>query len=126
MFEGFSPETIDFLWGVRMNNNREWFAQNKSQYVTKLYEPMKALGKDLFVPFLDRPGNILKVSRIYRDARLHHPDPYKEPGGAKIPACILRSARRASATAFSCGILRCLPWRISAGRSRPIPRNFWS
>ena len=78
MFEGFSPETVDFLWGVRMNNNREWFAQNKSQYVTKLYEPMKALGKDLFVPFLDRPGNILKVSRIYRDARLHHPDPYKE------------------------------------------------
>ena len=78
MFEGFSPETIDFLWGIRMNNNREWFTQNKKQYVTKLYEPMKALGKDLFAPFLERPGNILKVSRIYRDARMHHPDPYKE------------------------------------------------
>ena len=25
MFEGFSPETFDFLWGIRMNNNREWF-----------------------------------------------------------------------------------------------------
>ena len=78
MFEGFSPETIDFLWGIRMNNNREWFTQNKKQYVTKLYEPMKALGKDLFQPFLDRPGNILKVSRIYRDARMHHDLPYKE------------------------------------------------
>ncbi len=78
MFEGFSPETVDFLWGIRMNNNREWFLQNKQLYVQKLYEPMKALGKDLFTPFLDRPGNILKVSRIYRDARLHHPDPYKE------------------------------------------------
>ena len=23
MFEGFTPETIDFLWGIRMNNNRQ-------------------------------------------------------------------------------------------------------
>lgn len=78
MFEGFSPETVDFLWGIRMNNNRDWFLEHKKDYVNYLYEPMKALGKELFQPFLDRPGNILKVSRIYRDARLHHPLPYKE------------------------------------------------
>ena len=78
MFEGFSPETVDFLWGIRMNNNREWFLEHKKNYVNYLYEPMKALGKDLFQPFLERPGNLLKVSRIYRDARLHHPVPYKE------------------------------------------------
>ena len=78
MFTGFTPETFDFLWGIRMNNNRDWFLEHKQQYVTALYEPMKALGQELFQPFLDRPGNILKVSRIYRDARLHHPDPYKE------------------------------------------------
>ena len=78
MFEGFSPETVDFLWGIRMNNNREWFTEHKKDYVNYLYEPMKALGKDLFAPFMDKPGNILKVSRIYRDARLHHPLPYKE------------------------------------------------
>lgn len=78
MFEGFSPETVDFLWGIRMNNNREWFTAHKQDYVNYLYEPMKALGKDLFAPFLERPGDILKVSRIYRDARLHHPLPYKE------------------------------------------------
>ncbi len=78
MFTGFTPETIDFLWGIRMNNNREWFTEHKKQYVDTLYEPMKALGKELFEPFLDKPGNILKVSRIYRDARLHHPLPYKE------------------------------------------------
>ena len=78
MFEGFSPETIDFLWGIRMNNNRDWFLEHKQDYVNRLYEPMKALGKDLFEPFLTRPGNVLKVSRIYRDARLHHPVPYKE------------------------------------------------
>ena len=78
MFEGFTPETIDFLWGIRMNNNREWFTEHKKDYVNHLYEPMKALGKDLFLPFLDRPGNLLKVSRIYRDARMHHEVPYKE------------------------------------------------
>ncbi len=78
MFEGFSPESIDFLWGIRMNNNRDWFMANKSNYVNFVYEPMKALGKALFEPFLDAPGNELKVSRIYRDARLHHPLPYKE------------------------------------------------
>ena len=78
MFEGFSPETVDFLWGLRMNNNREWFTANKPAYETYLYRPMKALGQELFTPFLDRPGDLLKVSRIYRDARLHHPLPYKE------------------------------------------------
>ena len=78
MFEGFTPETIDFLWGIRMNNNRDWFLEHKKDYVNHLYEPMKALGKDLFEPFLEKPGNLLKVSRIYRDARMHHPVPYKE------------------------------------------------
>ena len=78
MFEGFSPETVDFLWGIRMNNNREWFTANKENYVNYLYAPMKELGKDLFQPFLDKPVNLLKVSRIYRDARMHHPLPYKE------------------------------------------------
>ena len=78
MFTGFTPETIDFLWGIRMNNNRDWFLSHKQQYIDTLYEPMKALGAELYRPFSDRPGNILKVSRIYRDARLHHPTPYKE------------------------------------------------
>ena len=78
MFPGFTPETIDFLWGIRMNNNWDWFQDHKKQYVDTLYEPMKALGKALFQPFLDKPGNILKVSRIYRDARMHPPEPYKE------------------------------------------------
>ena len=78
MFEGFCPETVDFLWGIRMNNNREWFLEHKKDYVNHLYAPMKALGKDLFQPFLDKSGCLLKVSRIYRDARMHHPLPYKE------------------------------------------------
>lgn len=78
MLEGFTPETFDFLWGIRMNNNRDWFLAHKQQYQNALYEPMKRLGQDLFAPYAQEPGMILKVSRIYRDARLHHPQPYKE------------------------------------------------
>ena len=78
MFTGFTPETVDFLWGIRMNNNRDWFQANKQRYTDTLYQPMKALGQALFAPFADKPGNLLKVSRIYRDARMHHPLPYKE------------------------------------------------
>ena len=79
MFEGFSPETVDFLWGIRMNNNREWFLAHKSDYTRYLYEPMKALGQYLFEPYADHPGVLLKVSRIYRDARrLHGRGPYKD------------------------------------------------
>ena len=78
MFGGFTPETVDFLWGIRMNNNRDWFQAHKKQYVDTLYEPMKALGKELFEPFLEKTGNIVKVSRIYRDQRMHPPEPYKE------------------------------------------------
>ena len=78
MFQGFTPETVDFLWGIRLNNNREWFLEHKQQYVDTLYEPMKALGRRLLPLIADKPGTLIKVSRIYRDARLHHPLPYKE------------------------------------------------
>ena len=78
MFTGYSPETVDFLWGIRLNNNREWFLEHKKEYVKYLYEPTKALGKELFQPFIEKSGELLKISRIYRDARMHHPVPYKE------------------------------------------------
>ncbi len=78
MFQGYSPETVDFLWGIRLNNNREWFLAHKPEYVKYLYEPTKALGKELFSLVADKPGTLVKVSRIYRDARMHHPLPYKE------------------------------------------------
>jgi len=78
MFEGFSPETIDFLWGLRLNNNRDWFQAHKSEYQKTLYEPMKELGAHLFREFAQVPNMEHKVSRIYKDARLHPAVPYKE------------------------------------------------
>ena len=78
MFNGYSTETVDFLWGIRFNNNRDWFQANKDNYTKYLYHPTKELGAHIFEPFLDMPGILCKVSRIYRDARLHPPVPYKE------------------------------------------------
>lgn len=78
MFTGFSPETIDFLWGIRMNNNREWFMEHKQDYTSTLYEPMKALAEEISKPFVNIPGFICKTSRIYRDMRIPHDTPYKE------------------------------------------------
>ena len=78
MFSGFSPETMDFLWGIRLNNNREWFTAHKGEYQKYLYEPMKQLSQEVFGAFQDVPNMDYKLSRIYKDARMHPAVPYKE------------------------------------------------
>ena len=78
MFQGFSPETFDFLWGIRFNNNREWFLDHKEQYQRSLYEPMKALVKELEGEFASSDGMAFRLSRIYRDMRMHPTTLYKE------------------------------------------------
>lgn len=66
MFQGFSQEALDFLFGIRMNNSKEWFEPRKKIYTEKIYEPMKALGEELFRPF-EKTEMMYKVGRIYRD-----------------------------------------------------------
>lgn len=82
MFTGFTDETVDFMWGIRFNNERSWFEAHKETYVTQFYEPMRELGGEIYDFLQDkRPdyGLICKVTRIYRDARrLHGRGPYKE------------------------------------------------
>lgn len=82
MFTGFTDETVDFMWGIRFNNERTWFEAHKEIYLTQFYQPMRELGEELY-DFIrqQRPdyGLICKVTRIYRDARrLHGRGPYKE------------------------------------------------
>lgn len=82
MFEGFTQETIDFLWGIRFNNDRGWFEPRKEVYRNVLLEPMRALAAQTQEGILERfphCGLNLKVSRIYRDARrLFGRGPYKD------------------------------------------------
>lgn len=82
MFNGFTDDTVDFMWGIRFNNERSWFEANKDRYRTQLYQPMRELGTELYDHIRgQRPEHALicKVARIYRDARrLHGRGPYKD------------------------------------------------
>ena len=82
MFQGFTDETVDFMWGIRFNNEKRWFEANKQTYLDHFYKPMKELGDELYDHIsgqLSDYGLMGKVSRIYRDARrLHGRGPYKE------------------------------------------------
>jgi len=82
MFTGFTDETVDFMWGIRFNNERSWFEAHKEVYLTQFYGPMRDLGAEMYAFLRDkRPDHALisKVTRIYRDARrLHGRGPYKE------------------------------------------------
>ena len=82
MFQGFSDKTVDFMWGIRFNNEKPWFEAHKQEYLDYFYNPMKDLNAQVYesihekYPKLDL---IHKVSRIYRDARrLRGRGPYKD------------------------------------------------
>lgn len=53
-FTGFTPETIDFLWELRMNNNKAWMEENRERYRTVLKEPFDALSVALTKNFWKR------------------------------------------------------------------------
>ena len=82
MFQGFSQKTVDFMWGIRFNNDRAWFEAHKEDYQEHLYRPMKELCAQVFETVdgeYPQYGLKSKVSRIYRDARrLHGKGPYKD------------------------------------------------
>ena len=29
MFQGYTQETVDFMWGIRFNNERGWFFEHQ-------------------------------------------------------------------------------------------------
>ena len=66
MFQGFTQETVDFMWGIRFNNERGWFLEHKEDYQKHLLEPVKALGEDIYKgvkEMLPREPLMLKTSR---------------------------------------------------------------
>lgn len=80
-FTGFTPETIDFLWELRMNNNKAWMEENRERYRTVLKEPFDALSAALTKKFLEKknvPQMDFSISRINRDVRFSKDkSPYK-------------------------------------------------
>ena len=82
MFQGFDDTTVDFMWGIRFNNDRTWFAEHKQEYLDHFQTPMRELQREVYdhiAPRLEDYGLIGKTSRIYRDARrLFGRGPYKD------------------------------------------------
>ncbi len=82
MFQGFSQNAVDFLWGVKFNNEREWFLAHKQDYLEYLDRPLRALAAELLDAMNEAypdAGLQSHVCRIYRDARrLHGRGPYKD------------------------------------------------
>ena len=69
MFQGFSQQTNDFLWGIRFNNERSWSVRFNSDCVARGEGRSKKMAE---LPLM------VRVSRIYRDARrLYGRGPYK-------------------------------------------------
>ena len=81
-FQGYTQQTVDFMWGIRFNNERGWFMEHKDDYISTFLTPTKALGEQVYDAvhaLLPDEPLILKVSRIYRDARrLFGRGPYKD------------------------------------------------
>lgn len=82
MFQGFSQQAVDFLWGIRFNNERSWFLEHKQEYLTYVAKPLRQLGEEVQQVMEEKSPELglnLHVSRIYRDARrLHGRGPYKD------------------------------------------------
>ena len=82
MFEGFSSRTIDFMWSLRLNNEKTWFDAHKDEFIRDFLYPRKELGNEVFERVKDTCGDrgfIHKVSRIYKDARrLRGDGPYRD------------------------------------------------
>ena len=104
-FEGYSPAALDFLWGIRFNNERGWFLAHKEDYQSHVLAPTRALGEQVYDAMHEKYPHepfLLKMSRIYRDARrLHGQGPYKDhlwfcirAGGFWAPKAALMEAYR--------------------------------
>ena len=82
MFQGYTQGTIDFLWGLTLNNERPWFQEHKQEFLDLVDRPTRELAAQLteeMTAAYPKLGLELKVSRIYRDARrLFGRGPYKD------------------------------------------------
>ena len=81
-FEGFPREYIDFLWELRMNNNTEWFNENRERYDLLVKKPMKLFADEMCERLNNaKMGETFRpsISRTNRDVRFSKDkSPYKD------------------------------------------------
>ena len=92
---------LQFLNELKINNNREWFAENKGWY-DKIRSEFEQISKDLIVEISKFDDEIKHVEvkdcvfRIYRDTRFSHDKtPYKTHFGVYIATQGGRKSQRA-------------------------------
>ena len=82
MFQGFTPESVRFLWEIRFNNERSWFEAHKQEYISHIQQPLRQLAAEVQQEVARRHPKLqlnVRTSRIYRDARrLYGRGPYKD------------------------------------------------
>jgi uncharacterized protein (TIGR02453 family) len=90
-FDGFPPEAMTFLRGLKKNNRREWFQPRKQVYEDKVKAPMLELATALMRRLADfAPAHVTDpkkaIYRIYRDTRFsNNKTPYKTHIAAIFP-----------------------------------------
>ena len=92
----FSPDVFTFLRQLKRNNNREWFAKNKSRYQASIVEPALSFISD-FAPQLEKISPFFladarptrgSLFRIYRDTRFSSDKrPFKTHIGIHFSHC---------------------------------------
>ena len=113
-----SSENFDYLNKIAVNNNREWFAENKEEYL-KQHQNMIDFADDLLLR-VNKHDNIETLNgkkslyRIYRDVRFSkNKDPYKThwAGGFKRATKQLRGGYY---------------FHIAPGNNSMIAGGFWN
>lgn len=129
-FEGFSQGTVDFLWGIRLHNERAWFQEHKREYLELADAPLRALSARLLAAMNEEyPRLSLRehVSRIYRDARrLYGRGPYKDhlwlvlarPEGDHLDAPALYFELAPNEYSYGCGYWDMRPETAAKLRAR--------
>lgn len=91
---------VDFLKELNVNNNREWFAENKNRY-NDLKSYFEDVCKDLILKIAEFDNDIKNVDlkdcvfRIYKDVRFSHDKtPYKTHFGVYIASAGGRKSQR--------------------------------
>ena len=47
-FQGYTQQTVDFMWGIRFNNERGWFLEHKDDYINTFLTPTRELGEQVY------------------------------------------------------------------------------
>ncbi len=82
-FNGFTPDSLEYLRYLKANNSKGWFETHRTDYEQHLLVPLRALAADLTPlmlsidsDFVTTPARV--ISRIHRDTRFSHDkSPYK-------------------------------------------------